>query len=109
MSAPSLQSWSQGVEDFMELECKQAGYSSVGRASDCRALQLSDGPWFDSGWPDLHWLFLSQDMFLISFLESPAGENFILHNAERFFTQPHRLLPRGCFRFGRPVATEHAG
>ena len=32
--------------------CEQAGYSSVGRASDCRALQLSDGPWFDSGWPD---------------------------------------------------------
>ena len=28
-------------------------YSSVGRASDCRALQLSDGPWFDCGWPDL--------------------------------------------------------
>ena len=28
------------------------GYSSVGRASDCRALQKSDGPWFDSGWPD---------------------------------------------------------
>ena len=36
------------------LECRQAGYSSVGRASDCRALQLSDDPWFDSGWPDLH-------------------------------------------------------
>ena len=32
---------------------KQAGYSSVGRASDCRMLQQSDGPWFDSGWPDL--------------------------------------------------------
>ena len=31
----------------------QAGHSSVGRASDCRFLQLSDGPWFDSGWPDL--------------------------------------------------------
>ena len=31
----------------------QAGYSSVGRASDCRDLQQSDGPWFDSGWPDL--------------------------------------------------------
>ena len=31
---------------------KQAGYSSVGRASDCRNLQQSDGPWFDSGWPD---------------------------------------------------------
>ena len=30
----------------------QAGYSSVGRASDCRNLQQSDGPWFDSGWPD---------------------------------------------------------
>ena len=29
-----------------------AGYSSVGRASDCRVLQQSDGPWFDSGWPD---------------------------------------------------------
>ncbi len=29
-----------------------AGYSSVGRASDCRRLQQSDGPWFDSGWPD---------------------------------------------------------
>lgn len=32
---------------------QQAGYSSVGRASDCRVLQQSDGPWFDSGWPDL--------------------------------------------------------
>ena len=28
------------------------GYSLVGRASDCRVLQQSDGPWFDSGWPD---------------------------------------------------------
>ena len=28
------------------------GYSSVGRASDCRHMQQSDGPWFDSGWPD---------------------------------------------------------
>ena len=33
------------------LRCN-AGYSSVGRASDCRHLQQSDGPWFDSGWPD---------------------------------------------------------
>ena len=31
---------------------QQAGYSSVGRASDCRLLQKSDGPWFDSGWPE---------------------------------------------------------
>jgi hypothetical protein len=29
-----------------------SGYSSVGRASDCRLLQQSDDPWFDSGWPD---------------------------------------------------------
>ena len=29
------------------------GYSSVGRASDCRHMQQSDGPWLDSGWPDL--------------------------------------------------------
>ena len=37
----------------------QAGYSSVGRASDCRCLQQSDGPWFDSGWPDIWaWLIL---------------------------------------------------
>ena len=32
----------------------QAGYSSVGRASDCRFVQPSDGPWFDSGWPDFN-------------------------------------------------------
>ncbi len=31
---------------------QQAGYSSVGRASDCRHLETSDGPWLDSGWPD---------------------------------------------------------
>ena len=33
----------------------QAGYSSVGRASACRCVQLSDGPSFDFGWPDLAW------------------------------------------------------
>ena len=33
------------------------GYSSVGRASDCRSLQQSDGPWFDSGWPDCRTAF----------------------------------------------------
>ena len=31
------------------------GYSSVGRASDCRHMQQSDGPWLDSGWPDFFW------------------------------------------------------
>ena len=28
---------------------KQPVHSSVGRASDCRPKQISDGPWFDSG------------------------------------------------------------
>jgi hypothetical protein len=31
---------------------QQAGYSSVGRASDCALPRQSDGPWLDSGWPD---------------------------------------------------------
>ena len=30
----------------------QTGHSSVGRASDCRQKQPSDGPWLDSGWPE---------------------------------------------------------
>ena len=34
------------------VEIEQAGHSSAGRASDCRQVQLSDGPWFDSGRPD---------------------------------------------------------
>ena len=34
------------------LTADTSGDSSVGRASDCRMLQLSDGPWFDSGSPD---------------------------------------------------------
>ena len=41
------------LQDEAPLASSQAGYSSVGRASDCRNLQQSDGPWFDSGWPDL--------------------------------------------------------
>ena len=32
-------------------EMGNAGYSSAGRASDCRSLQQLDGPWVDSGWP----------------------------------------------------------
>ena len=42
----ALASMAAGDQDY------QTGYSSVGRASDCRIVQLSDGPWFDSGWPD---------------------------------------------------------
>ena len=30
----------------------QTGHSSVGRASDCRQKQPSDGPWLNSGWPE---------------------------------------------------------
>ena len=41
------------LQDEAPLASSQAGYSSVGRASECRNLQQSDGPWFDSGWPDL--------------------------------------------------------
>ena len=35
-------------------EKDNSGYSSVRRASDCRSLQQSDGPWFDSGWSDFN-------------------------------------------------------
>ena len=38
---------------LLRLSCAISGYSSVGRASDCRPLQQSNGPWFDSGWPDI--------------------------------------------------------
>ena len=31
---------------------RTAGYRSVGKESDCRCLQQSNGPWFDSGSPD---------------------------------------------------------
>jgi hypothetical protein len=37
----------------------QAGYSSVGKASDCKALQRSDGLWFDSGRPDMSRMLLA--------------------------------------------------
>ena len=36
----------------LKRSCFEPGYSSVGRASDCRLVQPSDGGWFDSGWPD---------------------------------------------------------
>ena len=41
-----------GFAESIWPDCDQTGYSSVGRASDCRHMQQSDGPWFDSGWPD---------------------------------------------------------
>lgn len=41
-----------GVTIYTNYHALITGYSSVGRASDCRELQQSDGPWFDSGWPD---------------------------------------------------------
>ena len=51
--------------------CRQAGYSSVGRASDCRMLQQSDGPWFDSGWPDV---------FTVAGSSSPACGHLLPHH-----------------------------
>ena len=45
-----------GFAESIWPDCDQTGYSSVGRASDCRHMQQSDGPWFDSGWPDLRTL-----------------------------------------------------
>ena len=36
----------------LEIPGMQAGYSSVGRASDCRLLQQSECPWFVPGWPE---------------------------------------------------------
>ena len=49
----ACEAWATSIQVCVALAIKQAGYSSVGRASDCRDLQQSDGPWFDSGWPDL--------------------------------------------------------
>jgi hypothetical protein len=46
-------SWLYGSRVPPWRQPRQAGYSSVGRASDCTLLQLSDEPWFDFGWPDL--------------------------------------------------------
>ena len=63
----------------------QAGYSSVGRASDCRHLQPSDGPWFDSGWPDFCsclllccWRFLSTRPQTEFFSLAPPHQKLLL-------------------------------
>ena len=46
---------------------RKAGCSSVGRASDCRVLRKSNGPWFDSGWLDCLFLVLFFCVLLINF------------------------------------------
>ena len=54
-----------------------AGYSSVGRASDCRMLQQSDGPWFDSGWPDfcaIHCLTRLMELFYSCLASIPHSQ-----------------------------------
>ncbi len=51
------------------------GYSSVGGASDCSLLQQSDGPWFDSGWPDhglTRYLSFAQIRHFVQMLNHPA-------------------------------------
>ena len=54
IACPQELSPGTGIDVHIIILGFQAGYSSVGRASDCRILQQSDGPWFDSGWPDFH-------------------------------------------------------
>ena len=43
--------WAQGVIYERGIG-RQTGYSCAGGASDCRVPQQSDGPLFDSGWPE---------------------------------------------------------
>ena len=54
----AFQSRNAFIHDYIIATCIltmcNTGYSSVGRASDCSLQQQSDGPWFDSGWPDFH-------------------------------------------------------
>ena len=59
---------------------RQTGYSSVGRASDCRMLQQSDGPWFDSGWPDIFCAVLAQAEPSVSLLQSNASWVLVTRN-----------------------------
>ena len=58
ISCPGPRAWHFG--DDRERHCAgwplSTGYSSVGRASDCRDMQQSDGPCFDSGWPEMTFL-----------------------------------------------------
>jgi hypothetical protein len=59
---------------------RQAGYSSVGRASDCRTSQQSDGPWFDSAWPDIFCAVLAQAEPSVSLLQSNASWVLVTRN-----------------------------
>jgi hypothetical protein len=63
---------------------KQAGYSSVGRASDCRTSQRSHAPWFDSGWPDIFCAVLAQAEPSVSLLQSYSG--WVLGNTQLYLT-----------------------
>ena len=57
-----------------------AGDSSVGRASDCRALQLSDGPWFDSGSPDVfHSMLTLLLQRMMTVLDDVSGSRIHAH------------------------------
>ena len=43
--------------DLINNQMHCAKHLKLGEASDCRFMQQSDGPWFDSGWPDFIWTF----------------------------------------------------
>ena len=69
-----------------KLAMNYPGYSSVGRASDCRMLQQSDGPWFDSGWPDLM-IFLMATTRLVVFLFDTLEDNTTSVTTKRLHMQ----------------------
>ena len=84
--------------------CQQTGYSSVGRASDCRVLQQSDGPWFDSGWPDFCWKACASQIDA----RGPASTN---STKTPDSTNSLSLLPRAAKRHAvlrswRPLASQ---
>ena len=81
---------------------KQAGCSSVGRASDCRTLQRSVGPWFDSGRPDIFCGVLAHAEPSSLILQSYA--RWVLHETQAAFKPAVDTLgiePRLCdiFKF----------
>ena len=62
---------------------KQGDCSSIGRASDCRTLQRSDGPWFDSGRPDICCWVLAHAAPTFLILQSSA--HWILNETQAAF------------------------
>lgn len=89
--APGMKRCSRPGGLWARWAISQAGYSSVGRASDCRALQQSDGPWFDSGWPEVMGYFLCSE-----------GDAMCAQSAD-----PLRICSAGGFYW--PLPEQHRG